>query len=145
MAVNQLLARNDAIIASLAGELALAFDLTPPPTQEAALIEEVQMLVNAVGKCIDKNAHLVLDQAEDQKHYDGLPHLYDKGKAKLDAITEQIADEKAQRVTIDEFLKVLEGITDFQTNRLCGLVDFVTVHSADDMRITFRNGMEIKA
>ncbi|NJE74840.1 hypothetical protein E0L15_09535 [Pseudoflavonifractor sp. SW1122] len=84
-----------------------------------------------------------------QKRYDGLTHRYDEAKAKLDATAEQIADKKARRATIEEFLKVLEEqdrlVTAFQTNLWCGLVDFVTIHSADDVRITFRNGMEIKA
>ena len=147
-AVNQLLAQKDAIIASLTGGLALAFDLAPLQTQEAALIEEVQMLADAVEKCIYENAHVALDQTEYQKRYDGLVHRYDEAKAQLDAITEQIADKKARRATIEEFLKVLQEqdglVTKFQTNLWCGLVDFVTVHSADNVRITFRNGMEIK-
>ncbi len=107
------------------------------------------MLVDAVEKCIYENAHVVLDQAEYQKRYDVLTYRYDEAKTKLDAITDQIADKKARRATIEEFLKVLEEqdglVTEFQTNLWCGLVDFVTVHSADDVRVTFRNGMEIKA
>lgn len=148
-AVNQLLAQKDVIIASLTGGLALAFDLAPLQTQEAALIEEVQMLADAVEKCIYENAHVALDQTEYQKHYDGLVHRYDEAKAKLDAITMQIADKKARRATIEEFLKVLheeDGLaTDFQANLWCGLMDFMTVYSADDVRITFKNGTEIKA
>lgn len=148
-AVNQLLAQKDTIIASLTGGLALAFDLTPLQTQETALIEEVQMLADAVEKCIYENAHVALDQTEYQKRYDGLVHRYDEAKAKLDAITKQIADKKVRRGTIEEFLKVLREqdglVTDFQTNLWCGLVDFMTVYSADDVRITFKNGTEINA
>lgn len=133
----------------MTGGLALAFDLAPLQTQEAALIEEVQMLADAVEKCIYENAHVALDQTEYQKRYDGLVHRYDEAKAQLDSIAEQIADKKARRATIEEFLKVLEEqdglVTEFQTNLWCGLVDFVIVHSADDVRITFRNGIEIKA
>ena len=74
---------------------------------------------------------------------------YDEAKAKLDAVTEQIADKKARRGTIEEFLKVLREqdglVTDFQTTLWCGLVDFMTVYSADDVRITFKNGTEINA
>lgn len=146
-AVNQLLAQKDAIIASLTGGLALAFDLAPLQTQEAALIEEVQMLADAVEKCIYENAHVALDQTEYQKRYDGLVHRYDEAKAQLDAITEQIADKKARRATSEEFLKVLERqdglVTEFQTNLWCGLVDFVTVYARNDVKITFKNGSEI--
>lgn len=107
------------------------------------------MLADAVEKCIYENAHVALDQAEYQKRYDGLTHRYDEAKAKLDAVTELIADKKARRATIEEFLKGLQEqnglVTEFQPNLWCGLVDFMTVHSADDVRITFKNGMEIKA
>lgn len=133
----------------MTGGLALAFDLTSLQTQETTLIEEVQMLADAVEKCIYENAHVALDQAEYQKRYDGLTHRYDEAKAKLDAVTELIADKKARRATIEEFLKGLQEqnglVTEFQPNLWCGLVDFMTVHSADDVRITFKNGMEIKA
>lgn len=116
-------------------------------TQEAALIEEVQMLADAVEKCIYENAHVALDQTEYQKRYDGLVHRYDEAKAQLDAITEQIADKKARRATSEEFLKVLERqdglVTEFQTNLWCGLVDFVTVYARNDVKITFKNGSEI--
>ena len=126
----------------MTGGLALAFDLTPLQAQETALIEEVQMLADAVEKCIYENAHVALDQTEYQKRYDGLVHRYDEAKAQLDAITEQIADKKARRATSEEFLKVLERqdglVTEFQTNLWCGLVDFVTVYARNDVKITFK-------
>ena len=107
------------------------------------------MLADAVEKCIYENAHVALDQTEYQKRYDGLVHRYDEAKAKFDTITEQIVDKKALKSTIEGFLKILQEqdrlVTEFQPNLWCGLVDFVTVHSADDVRITFRNGTEIKA
>lgn len=58
-------------------------DLTPLQAQETALIEEVQMLADAVEKCIYENAHVALDQTEYQKRYDGLVHRYDEAKAKV--------------------------------------------------------------
>lgn len=99
------------------------------------------------GKCIYENANVALDQTEYQKRYDGLVHSYDE--AKLDTITEQIVDKKARKATIEGFLKILQEqdrlVTEFQPNLWCGLLDFVTVHFADDVRITFRNSTEIKA
>lgn len=148
-AVNQLLTQKGSIIESLTSSLALAFDLEPLQVQETTLIDEVQMLADAVEKCIYENAHMALDQAEYQKRYDGLTQRYDEAKAKLDTVTELIADKKARKATIEEFLKVIQGqgglVTEFQTNLWCGLVDFVTVHSKDDVRFTFKNGVEIKA
>lgn len=36
-------------------------------------------------------------------------------------------------------------VSTFDTALWCGLVDFVTVHSKDDVRFTFKNGQEIRA
>ena len=148
-AVNQLITQKDAIIAALTVSLDTAFDLTDLKAEQAELESEMAVVSDLIEKCIYENAHVALDQTEYQKRYDGLVHRYDEAKVKLGAITEQIADKKARRGTIEEFLKVLREqdglVTDFQTNLWCGLVDFMTVYSADDVRITFKNGAEIKA
>lgn len=148
-AVNKLISNKDAVLAPLRASLDIAFDTSALEAETEELQSEIMVTSDLIQKCICENAHVALDQTEYQKRYDGLVHRYDEAKAKLDAITEQIADKKARRGTIEEFLKVLREqdglVTDFQTNLWCGLVDFMTVYSADDVRITFKNGAEIKA
>ena len=148
-AVNRLLEQKETVIASLRGGLAVAFDLTSLQAKETALIEEVQLLADAVEKCIYENAHIALDQEEYRKRYESLTKRCDETKAELDAVAEQIADKKARKAAIEGFLKVLQEqdglVTDFQTNLWCGLVDFMTVYSTNDIRVTFRNDMEIRA
>ena len=49
---------------------------------------------------------------------------------------------------VEAFLEALakaELVDNFDTAFWCGLVDFVTVHSMDDVRFTFKNGQEIRA
>lgn len=148
-AVNKLISNKDAVLAPSRASLDIAFDTSALEAETEELQSEIMVTSDLIQKCICENAHVALDQTEYQKRYDGLVHRYDEAKAKLDAITEQIADKKARRGTIEEFLKVLREqdglVTDFQTNLWCGLVDFMTVYSADDVRITFKNGAEIKA
>ncbi len=148
-AYNQLLQQKESIITSLTSSMALAFNLVPLQAQETELIEKVQMLADAVEKCIYENAHVAQDQNEYQKKYDSLSARYNEAKAKLDSITEQIADKNARRSTIEQFLKTLkkqDGVIDkFHQNLWCGMVDYMTVYSKDDIRVTFKNGMEIKA
>ncbi len=130
-------------------KLCNACALTPLQDKETGLIEEVQMLADAVEICIYENTHVAQDQNEYQKRYDSLSAKYDEIKAKLDAISEQISDKQARRASIEQFLKTLKkqnGLIDsFQQNLWCGMVDFMTVYSKDDIRVTFKNGMEIKA
>ncbi len=147
-AFNQLFQQKNAIITSLTNSLEIAFDLTPLHAKETELIEEVQMLADAVEKCIYENAHVAQDQNEYQKRYNSLSAKYDETKAKLDAISQQISDKQARRATIEQFLKTLKkqnGLIDsFQQTLWCGMVDYMTVYSKDDVRVTFKNGMEIK-
>ncbi len=107
------------------------------------------MLADAVEKCIYENAHVAQDQSEYQKRYDNLSAKYDEAKAKLDAISQQISDKKARRATIEQFLKTLQKqdslIDSFQQNLWCGMVDYMVAYSKDDIRVTFKNGMEIRA
>ncbi len=95
-----------------------------------------------------RNAHVALDQVEYQKRYDGLTARFDTAKARHEALDEAIRSKQSRRATIEACLATLAEanlVDTFDTALWCGLVDFVTVHSTDDVRITFRNGMEIKA
>lgn len=55
---------------------------------------------------------------------------------------------KSASAKIEAFLEALakaELMDKFETSLWCGLVDYVTVHSKDDVRFTFKNGQEIRA
>lgn len=96
-----------------------------------------------------ENAHVVLDQTEYQKRYDGLVTRFDKTKARLEAVTEQISDKQSRQATIEAFLADLqkqEGmVTEFAPALWYSLVDFMTVYSKDDVRVAFKDGTEIRA
>ena len=147
-AVNQLIIQKDAIIAALTVSLDTAFDLTDLKAEQAELESEMAVVSDLIEKCICENAHVALDQVEYQKRYDGLTARFDTAKARHEALDETIRSKQSRRATIETFLATLAEanlVDTFDTALWCGLVDFVTVHSSDDVRITFRNGMEIKA
>ena len=57
-------------------------------------------------------------------------------------LSQLIRSKQSRRATIEAFLATLAEanlVDTFDTALWCGLVDFVTVHSTDDVRITFRN------
>ena len=99
-------------------------------------------------QCIQENAHVALDQTEYQKRYDGLTERFNKAKARLDTITATISDKLARQATIEVFLdelRRLDIVTEFQPVLWYSLVDFMTVYSKDEVRITFKDGTEIQA
>ena len=100
-----------------------------------------------IEKCIYENAHIALDQVEYQKRYDGLTARFDAAKARYVALDETIRSKQSRCATIEAFLETLaqaDLVDKFETSLWCGLVDFVTVYSKDDVRFTFKNGQEIK-
>ena len=136
------------IIAALTVSLDTAFDLTDLKAEQAELESEMAVVSDLIEKCIYENAHVALDQVEYQKRYDGLTARFDTAKARHEALDEAISSKQSRRATIDAFLKTLaqaDLVDKFETTLWCGLVDFVTVHSKDDVRFTFKNGMEIRA
>lgn len=101
-----------------------------------------------IEKCIYENAHVALDQVEYKKRYDGLTARFDTAKARYETLDETLRSKQSRRAKIEAFLEALataELVDKFETTLWCGLVDFVTVHSKDDVRFTFKNGQEIRA
>ena len=98
---------------------------------------------------IYENARVALDQTEYQKHCDGLTERFGRAKARLEEVTTAISDKATRQATIEDFLKELQSldsmITEFDPMLWVSLVDFITVHSKDDVRITFKDGTEIRA
>ena len=90
----------------------------------------------------------LIDQVEYKKRYDGLTARFDTAKARYEALDETIRSKQSRRATIESFLETLVQanlIDKFETSLWCGLVDYVTAHSKDDVRFTFKNGQEIRA
>lgn len=148
-AVNQLFSQKDTVLKSLDAGLKEAFDLTDLLMQEENQTEKVQMLADAVEKCIFENAHVVMNQDDYQQRYDDLVARYDAASDKLKEISSLIADKKARRDAVQQFMKTLKKqndlISEFEQKLWCSLVEYMTVYAEDDVRITFKNGMEIKA
>lgn len=147
-AVNKLITQKDALITALTASLNTAFDVTDLKAEQTELESEMTVVSDLIEKCIYENAHIALDQVEYQKRYDGLTARFDTAKARYEALDEIIRSKQSRRATIEAFLEALwkaELVDKFETALWCGLVDFVTVHSKDDVRFTFKNGQEIRA
>ena len=140
---------HDEVIANGYAMIPVLFDTTALEAEHDELLQETQVVSDMVQQCIYENAHVALDQAEYQKRYDALTQRFDKAKARLEEVTEQISQKQTQRANYEAFLKAFEKLPDqlpeFTLETWHGLVDYVTVYAEDDIRFTFKNGQEVKA
>ena len=146
-AVNQLIGQKDTIITALTASLDTAFDLTVFKAEQAELESEMMVVSDLMQKCIYENAHVALDQVEYKKRYNGLTERFNAAKARYESMDETIRNKQSRRATIETFLRTLakaDLIDKFDTVLWCGLVDFVTVFSKNDVRFTCKNGQEIR-
>ena len=128
--------------------MALLFDSTDLEREQEELQQETQVVSDMVQQCIYENAHVALDQTEYQKRYDGLVARFNKAKARHTEVTDLITERTARRHQIETYLKELrsrEPLTEFRETDWLAMVDYVTVHRKNDIRVTFKDGTEIKA
>jgi hypothetical protein len=147
-AVNKLLTDRDDIIETFELAKSAAFNTTALTAERDELQSELLVVSELLQQCIQENAHVALDQTEYQKRYDGLTERFNKTKSRLDTVTATISDKQARQATIEAFLdelRRLDVVTEFQPALWYSLVDFMTVYSKDDVRVTFKDGTEIQA
>jgi site-specific DNA recombinase len=148
-AVNKLLETKAEVIANGREMLGLLFTTGKLESERDHLIEEAQIVAEAVQRNIAENARTPLDQTDYQKRYDDLSARYDKLKTRIDELNEQIHETQSRKAGVEDFLQAFEktpdSMTEFSLDAFNSLVDHLTVYAADDIRFTFRNGQEIKA
>ena len=147
-ALRKLLADRDEILMTFELAKNAAFDLTTLIEEQDELQSELLVVSELMQQCIHENAHVALDQTEYQKRYDGLTERFNKAKARMDTVTATISDKQVRQATIEAFLdelRRLDVVTEFQPALWYSLVDFMTVYSKADVRVTFKDGTEIQA
>ena len=147
-AANQVIDQKEQFIAIYEQVLSKSLDTTGLESEFSDLEAEINIAAELIEECIKENAHVALDQAEYQKRYDGLVARFDKAKARHTKVTDLIAERTARRHQIETYLQELrsrEPLTEFRETDWLAMVDYITVHSKDDIRVTFKDGTEIKA
>lgn len=148
-AVNKLITDKDRLISGFALIKDTALDTTALQAERDDLQTDLQVVSELMQQSIFENAHVALDQAEYQKHYEGLVVRFDKAKARLETVIGQISDKQTRQATIEAFLADLSKqdglVTEFSPMLWYSLADFITVYSRDDIRVTFKDGTELQA
>lgn len=147
-AVNKLLTDKDNIIDGFVAIKDTVFNVTSLIAERDEMQNELLVVSELMQQCINENAHTALDQTEYLERYNGLSERFEKVKAHLEVVTESIKDKQARQATIEAFLKELRQqnglVTDFTPELWYSLVDFMTVYSKDDIRVTFKDGTKIR-
>ncbi len=101
-----------------------------------------------IQQCITENTRIAQNQAECEKRYNALAERFDRAKARLGEVEDGIVARRAQREMMQNLVDTLERMPDavdsFDEGAWYVLVDHATVYGRDDVRFTFKNGMEIK-
>lgn len=145
---NQLLSCKDSVIANVEEMMAVILDTTALEKEQDELLEETQLISEMVQAAIRENATVALDQTEYQKRYDSLSTKFDKSKARLEQVMDNLQQMQLQRAEYESFLKTFKQLPDsleeFSIDSWNSLVEYATVYSADDIRFTFKNDQESK-
>lgn len=148
-AVNRLVSQKEDIIAGFSEIADTVLDTSSLEAEETELEAELGAISGQIQQCIYENAHVAQDQSEYRQKYEALSQRYDSVSAKLDLVRTQTADRVTRRAAIEDFLKELQRldgpVTEFDPGRFGRLVDYITVYSRDDVRVTFKDGTEIRA
>jgi len=148
-AANKLLADKSTVLQNGKEMSRLLFDTTTLENEHDDLLQEIQVIADMIQKCIYENAHVAQDQESYQKKYDSLTERYETKKKRLQEVTDKISQLQSQKGNAKDFLKAFEktpdALTEFSLDAFTALVDYITVYDKDDIRVTFRNGQEIKA
>lgn len=143
------LSQKETVIADYRGMMPELYDTTALEQEKQELEDRIVYLADTLERIISENAHTAIDQEEYRKHFDLLSTQYDQAEERLNAVKEQIRDIEIRKSVMENFLKTLEEqdgvLTEFHEQTWYSLVDFMTVYSKDNIRITFKDGTEIKA
>ncbi len=148
-ALNIFCGEKDEITAAFEEMKETAFRTDGLEEERKRLQEEMNVVAGLIQQCIAENARIAQNQADYEKRYNALAERFDKAKARLDEVEDGIVAKQAHREMMQNLIDTLEGMPEavdrFDEGAWYALVDYVTIFSKDDVRFTFKNGMEIKA
>lgn len=97
---------------------------------------------------LTENASSVMDQDAYGARFESLSERYAKADAQVAALDEVIQDRQYRRTRTELFFKTLRKQeimdTEFSDEMWHALADHATVYGKEDVRFTFRNGIEVR-
>ncbi len=147
-AANKAITEKDEIIATYRDAVMPLLSTDELEHEKTELESELNVVAELIEDCIRENAHVALDQAEYQQHYDSLVERFDKAKARHTEVSDLITERQARRQQIEMYLEQLQKrdlLTEFRDEDWFSMVDYMTVAAKDDITVKFKDGTEIRA
>ncbi len=146
-AVDILLGDKEEIINNIEFVIETLCNNTELKNEQTELNKQLTSIVDETERYVNKNSHVVMDQNKYNEKYDKLIHKYEKTKEKYDKVSEKILTNTTREKKLKQFIKTIkeqEFITEFDEPLWSTLLDFITVYTKDDIRVTFKDGTEIR-
>lgn len=147
-AVNQLISNKEVVLGNI---ILLKEQLTDTATLEKErdrLSTDLELMADKVQQLIAENARVAQNQDDYERNYNELVGRYENEKKQYDKTCEAIQYRERRRRQIDSFIEELRGqelIKEFDVRLWGSMVDFIMVYSKEDIRVTFKDGTEIRA
>lgn len=147
-AVNQLIKKKEEILDSITLLKEKLTNTEALEKERDSLSTDLNLLAEKMQQLIAQNARVAQNQDDYNREYNAMVSRYDAAKKQYDKACADIRYRKAKSRQLDSFIGELQNqelITEFDTRLWGSLVDFITVYSKDDIRVTFKDGTEIRA
>jgi site-specific DNA recombinase len=146
-AFNKLMPEKNEILCNIEIIIQTLCDTTSLEEQARVLTDEIAMLVAMTQDLINHNAHVAQNQEEYQKRYESMIKKHKSKKDEYDDLQTKINERNAKAEILRKYTSCLaeqnDALIEFDGSLWSGLVDYVTVYSKEDIRVTFKDGIEI--
>ena len=146
-AVNKILENKDEIISNFA-IIQMRYLILQKRKKLEKAHERRSETITLMGQLAGENARSQLDQRAYQERFEQISSQYAEANKKITDLEEAIQDKQYRKAKAELFIKELKKqsrlITEFSEPLWHTLSDYVTVYAKDDIRVTFKNGMEVK-
>lgn len=147
-ALNQFIGSKDEVIANAKTAREIICDTAGLQEKLAGIEDEMHLLEGAAQNLVEKNARTAMNQDEFQKQYGDLEERYRAAEREHEKISGQIEEKERRSNELDGIIRSLETasgpVTGFSERQWGEFADHITVYSHKDIRVTMRDGTEIR-
>jgi hypothetical protein len=147
-AVNQLVGNKDEIIRNFEAIKDSVFDSSDDEAKLKSLETERLEIIKNMDRLTAENASMAMDQVGYQERNGRLSDRYHEVEERISEVKHAMQDRQYRKTKTELFLKSLKNqeslVTEFSDHLWHSLADHAEVQGKDDIRFTFKNGVEIK-
>lgn len=148
-ALNKLIIDKDGIIRGFEEIRDEVFSTAEEEAQLKQLRRERAEVVRLMEQLTAENASVAMDQENYKSRFEQLSERYIRGNDQVSTLDEAVRNRQYRKAKTELFIKELRKpdclVTGFSEELWHALADHATVYSKEDVRFSFRNGIEIKA